>query len=175
MTAIITRAGCHMAREPMPDRRHIWRQKVRITDANTGADHVFYVDFGEYEDGRLGEVFITSKKMGTFARGVMDTLARSLSLCLQSGTPPHAIAAQLIAQDYPPQGAVTAEGSSVTHCSSIADYIGQEIVASYGEGGRRHSREVPEPIVSGCGDETPYDVTPEKVAGYTSETWRTGA
>jgi ribonucleoside-diphosphate reductase alpha chain len=133
---IETKHRGYMAREPIPDRRHVWRQKVSITDSRSG-HHTFYVDFGEYPDGRLAEVFITAQKCGTFVRGVMDSLARSVSLALQSGTSPLDMALQLLGQNYPPQGTVDAVGSSVTECLSIADYIGQEIQACYGADGRR--------------------------------------
>lgn len=158
-------------REPMPCRRYIWRQKVRVIDADTGAEHTFYIDFGEYKDGRLGEIFITTKRMGTFARGVLDTLARSVSLSLQSGTPLYDIAEQLIGQDYPPQGTVVADGSSVTRCSSITDYIGQEMLASYAEDGRRRTEAPSTPAVPSCED---LPLQAEKVAGYIPEKWRTG-
>ncbi len=127
----------YMSREPLPERRHVWRQKVTIIDSNSGC-HTFYVDFGEYGDGRLAEVFITSHKCGTFVRGALDSLARSVSLALQCGTSPHDMAKQLLGQDYPPHGKVESTGSDVTECTSIADYIGREIVACYdGDGKRR--------------------------------------
>ena len=131
-------AGRYVMREPLQGRRRTWRQKVRIVDSTSGS-HTFYVDFGEYEDGRLGEIFITTHKTGTFVRGTLDSLARSVSLALQSGTLPHDMARQLRGQDYSPQGLVEAAGSTVVTCTSIADYIGQEILANYDEDGRRRS------------------------------------
>ena len=127
----------YMARERLPERRHMWRQKVYIHDAESGVRHTFFVDFGEYEDGRLGEVFITAHKCGTFVRGTLDALAQSISVALQSGTSPREMAKTLIGQDYPPCGRVESEGSTVEECQSVADYIGREIEASYGEDGRR--------------------------------------
>ena len=141
-------------REPLPERRHTWRQKVVITDSNSGKS-TFYVDFGEYTDGRLAEVFVTCHKNGTFVRGVLDSLAHAVSLALQSGTSPLDMARQLCGQDYPPQGTVEATGSTVTHCLSIADYIGQEIAACYGEDGKRRS--------------------PDKTWGHVAEEWLTGS
>lgn len=126
----------YMAREPLQGRRHTWRQKAVIHDRDSGR-HVFFVDFGEYADGRLGEVFITSQKTGTFVRGTLDALARCVSLALQSGTSPHEVARTLCGMDYPPAGTVEAPGSTVVECLSIADYLGQEIYASYGEDGKR--------------------------------------
>lgn len=125
----------YMVREPAPLRRHVWRQKLTIVDID--GSHRFYVEFGDYEDGRLAEVFITAHKAGSFVRGTLDTLARSISLALQSGTSPLQMAHMLRGQDYPPRGKVVAEGSSVTECLSLADYIAQEIELTYGAEGRR--------------------------------------
>ncbi len=154
----------YMPREPLPDRRHVWRQKVTIIDTNSGC-HTFYVEFGEYADSRLAEVFITSHKTGTFVRGALDSLARSVSLAMQCGTSPHDMAKQLIGQDYPPQGKVEANGSAVQTCLSVADYIGQEIVACYDEDGKRREQ------TSGGTRQT----QPDKPWGHTSEEWRSQA
>jgi ribonucleoside-diphosphate reductase alpha chain len=129
--------GRYMTRERVPDRRHTWRQKATIVDAASGRREVFYVEFGEYDDGRLAELWITSHKCGdSFTRGTMDTLAKSLSLALQCGTSPHDMAKTLRGQNYPPSGRVDAPNSSVTSCTSLADYIAQEIVACYDKDGR---------------------------------------
>lgn len=143
--------GRYMARTPPPERRRVWRQKVRITDADSGAAHTFYVDFGEYADGRLAEVFVTGHRMGTFARGVLDTMAKATSLALQSGTSPLDMARSMRGQCYPPCGPVEAEGSTVRECSSVADYVAREIEACYGEDGIRKPPE--------------SDMVSEKVAG----------
>lgn len=155
----------YMAREPLPERRQVWRQKVTILDAVQGA-HTFYIDFGEYADGRLAEVFITTHKCGTFARGTLDSLARAISLSLQSGTSPADMAKQLRGQNYPPQGVVQADGSSINACSSVADYIGREIEACYGADGIR--------IGSFFKEEVADEPETEKPAGYKPEDWRTG-
>ena len=154
---MIAERGRYLARELPPPRRLTWRQKVRIHDPDTG-EQTFYVDFGEYQDRRLCEVFIVAQKYGTFARGTLDTLARSLSLALQSGTSPLDMARSLRGQCYPPCGRVEAEGSEVTDCLSIADYIGREIEANYGADGRRLDRPL-----------HPPQMPPDKAAGYISE------
>lgn len=137
-----------MTRETLPARRACWRQKVVIRDAVSGRQ-AFFVDFGEHADGRLAEIFIVASKAGTFVRGTLDALARQTSLALQQGTPPSEVAKTLLGLDYPPQGPVEAEGSSVRHCTSIADYLGQEIRASYCRG----EEEVP--AAAGGGDPPP--------------------
>lgn len=119
-----------MGRERLPDRRACWRQRVVIHDDVSGPQS-FFVDFGEYPDGRLAEVFIVASKAGTFVRGVLDALARTVSLSLQSGASASEVAAMLSGQCYPPCGRVEAGGSSVESCTSFADYLGQEIRAIY--------------------------------------------
>lgn len=129
----------YMTRECLPARRATWRQKVQIVDRDDGRTHTFYVEFGEYPDGRLAELFVTGHRLDTFARGALDALARTASLALQSGTSPHEVAHTLRGMDYPPRGRVQAEGSAITEASSLADYIGQEIEASYGTDGKQRA------------------------------------
>ena len=134
----VTPLGHYMTRERVPDRRHTWRQKATIIDTESGRHETFYVEFGEFADGRLAEVWVTSHKCGdSFTRGMMDSVAKTSSLALQSGTHPHELAKTLRDQNYPPCGKVLAPSSTVVHCTSLADYIAQEIVACYGEDGRR--------------------------------------
>lgn len=128
----------YITREKLPERRCTWRQKIVIHETD-GSRHPFFVDFGEYEDGRLAEIFVTMHKTWTFARGTLDAMARCVSLALQSGTSPHELAKTLRGMEYPPMGRIEAEGSSLNNrfCSSVADYIGQEIVTCYDEDGIR--------------------------------------
>lgn len=132
-------------REPLPPRRKNWSIKAKI-DGQT-----FFLTCGEYSDGRLGEIFVTSSKSGTFLRGVLDTLAMSISLSLQHGIPVQDIVKVLQLQNYPPNGQVT--GSPVaSNATSVADWVAQELVAVYCSGG----------------------APPEKSAGYLPEPWRLG-
>jgi hypothetical protein len=153
-----------MSRTKLPDRRHVWRQKLRILDREGSGTHSFYVEFGEYPDGRLGEIFITAHKTGSMVRGVLDTLAQSVSRMLQEGASAHEVAKLLRGQEHPPCGPVRAEGSQVTECLSLADYIGREIEASYGEDGCR----LPAPKVDTPEPEpdSPPPLVPEKAVGY---------
>lgn len=105
----------------MPDRRRNTTQKVRIDG------QPFYACFGEYEDGRLGEVFIDAHKTGSFTRGILGALGRVISVALQCGTPMEEVAMALKDLNFPPHG--EASGSSVGQVSSIADWIGKEIEA----------------------------------------------
>lgn len=111
-------------RELLPDRRNTWTQRVTIEG------HELYLCVGEYDDGRVGEIFVDVSKEGTFVRGVMSTLARVISICLQCGADVHTICHALRGIDFPPSGQVI--GSNyVTECYSIADWIASELEVRY--------------------------------------------
>ena len=123
-------------REILPERRRSWTQEVVI------GGHVIQLGFGEYEDGRLGEIFIDISHEGTFLRGVLGTLARTVSISLQHGASVEMVAHALQGIDYPPFGAV--QGSpNVTECYSVTDYVAREMLAAYGlHQGARAAQEV---------------------------------
>lgn len=106
-----------------PTRRKNRTQKVKLEG------QTFYACFGEYENGTLAEVFLDASKQGTFVRGIMDALARVLSVSLQCGTPVAELVGALRTLNFPPQGFV--QGSSVGEASSVVDWLAQEIEATY--------------------------------------------
>jgi len=108
----------------LPPRCRHWTQKVHI-DGNS-----FYLAVAEYPDGRPGGIFLDSHKQGTFARGVLDTLARSLSIALQCGTPVAEVVKALRGLDYPPNGTVYGS-ATVSSATSLADWVAQELEAVY--------------------------------------------
>ena len=110
-------------RERLPDRRKSWRQKVKIGPEG----QTFYLDCGEYPDGRLGEIWIDAHKEGTFARGILSSLARMVSISLQSGVTVEEVVGSLRYMNFPPNGDVVGEHTRVTQCTSVSDWIAQEI------------------------------------------------
>src|SRR5690606_31137296 len=68
-------------REKMPDRRKGYTQKAIV------GGHKVYVRTGEYDDGRLGEIFIDMHKEGAAFRAMMNNFAIAISLGLQYGVP----------------------------------------------------------------------------------------
>ena len=117
-----------MCRESLPSTRKSWTVKV-IIDGQS-----FFLTCGEYSDGRLGEIWITASKAGTFLRGVLDTLARQTSISLQWGVPISEVIRSMQLLNYPPQGEV--QGSTIVkYATSIADWVSQELCATYCSGG----------------------------------------
>ena len=111
-------------RDPLPDRRRSWTQRVCIEG------QTIYLCVGEYDDGRPGEIFLDASKQGTFLRGVLGSLARMVSIALQCGAEIGVIIHALRGLDYPPAGPV--EGSAdVKECLSVTDWIASELEARY--------------------------------------------
>ena len=65
----------------MPDRRKGYIQKASI------GDHKVYLHTGEYEDGKIGEIFIDTSKEGELVKALMNNFAIAVSLGLQYGVP----------------------------------------------------------------------------------------
>ena len=65
----------------MPDRRKGYIQKASI------GDHKVYLHTGEYEDGKIGEIFIDTSKEGELVKALMNNFAIAISLGLQYGVP----------------------------------------------------------------------------------------
>ena len=80
-------------REELPSRRSGVTVK-KIVGGKFGGTKIF-VTLGYYSDGRLGEIFIDMKQEGDWQRTVSHALAQTVSVALQYGTPPEAIARAL--------------------------------------------------------------------------------
>jgi ribonucleoside-diphosphate reductase alpha chain len=92
----------------------------------------FYLGMGEYADGRLGEIWIDANKAGSFANGILGTVARTASVLLQNGCDICEVVHSFRELNFPPRGLV--EGSrNVAQCTSLPDWIAQEIEAEYGQ------------------------------------------
>ena len=68
-------------REKMPDRRKGYTQKAVV------GGHKVYLRTGEYDDGRIGEIFIDMHKEGAALRSFINNFAIAVSLGLQYGVP----------------------------------------------------------------------------------------
>ena len=68
-------------RSGMPDRRKGYIQKATI------GNHKVYLHTGEYEDGKIGEIFIDTSKEGELVKALMNNFAIAISLGLQYGVP----------------------------------------------------------------------------------------
>ena len=108
----------------MPDRRKGYIQKVTI-----GA-HKIYLHTGEYEDGKIGEIFIDTSKEGELVKALMNNFAIAISLGLQYGVPLDEFINAYVNTKFEPSGKVYGN-DRILSASSILDYIFRELAISY--------------------------------------------
>ena len=108
----------------MPDRRKGYIQKATI------GDHKVYLHTGEYEDGKIGEIFIDTSKEGELVKALMNNFAIAISLGLQYGVPLDEFVSAYIGTKFEPSGKVHGN-DRIMSASSILDYIFRELAISY--------------------------------------------
>ncbi|MGJ3262024.1 MAG: vitamin B12-dependent ribonucleotide reductase [Salinarimonas sp.] len=111
-------------REKLPGRRKGYTQK-----ANVGG-HKVYLRTGEYDDGRIGEIFIDMHKEGAAFRAMMNNFAIAISLGLQYGVPLEEYVEAFTFTRFEPSGFVTGN-ESIKNATSILDYVFRELAISY--------------------------------------------
>ncbi len=111
-------------RSKLPERRKGYTQKASV------AGHKVYLRTGEYEDGRLGEIFVDMHKEGAAFRSLMNNFAIAVSIGLQYGVPLEEFVDAFTFTRFEPSGMV--EGNEAIKMStSILDYIFRELAISY--------------------------------------------
>ena len=108
----------------MPDRRKGYIQKATI------GDHKVYLHTGEYEDGKIGEIFIDTSKEGELVKALMNNFAIAVSLGLQYGVPLDEFVSAFVETKFEPSGKVMGN-DRILSASSILDYIFRELAISY--------------------------------------------
>jgi ribonucleoside-diphosphate reductase alpha chain len=112
------------ARFKMPDRRKGYIQKAQI------GDHKVYLHTGEYNDGKIGEIFIDTNKEGELVKAMMNNFAIAISLGLQYGVPLEEYVDAFIDTKFEPSGKVNGN-DRILSASSILDYVFRELAISY--------------------------------------------
>ena len=108
----------------MPDRRKGYIQKATI------GNHKVYLHTGEYEDGKIGEIFIDTSKEGELVKALMNNFAIAVSLGLQYGVPLDEFISAFVGTKFEPSGKVHGN-DRILSASSILDYIFRELAISY--------------------------------------------
>ena len=112
------------SRKKMPDRRKGYIQKATI------GDHKIYLHIGEYDDGKVGEIFIDTNKEGELVKALMNNFAIAISLGLQYGVPLEEFVDAFIDTKFEPSGKVTGN-DRILSATSILDYLFRELAISY--------------------------------------------
>lgn len=136
-------------RKALPNRRLGYTQKVKI------AGHKVYLRTGEYENGKLGEIFIDMHKEGAAYRSLMNCFSIAISLGLQYGVPLEEFVEAFTFTRFEPNGVVSGH-DNVKMATSVIDYIFRDIAMNYL--GRFDLVHV-----------TPKDIRPDAVSGEEGE------
>jgi ribonucleoside-diphosphate reductase alpha chain len=121
---IVERITVIRERERMPDRRKGYTQKAVV------GGHKVYLRTGEYDDGRLGEIFIDMHKEGAALRSLLNNFAIAVSLGLQYGVPLEEYVDAFTFTRFEPSGPVQGN-DSIKYATSILDYVFRELAVSY--------------------------------------------
>jgi len=121
---IVERVLRKAERERLPHRRKSYIQKATV------GGHKVYLHTGEYEDGRLGEIFIDMHKEGAAFRSLMNNFAIAISIGLQYGVPLEEFVEAFTFTRFEPAGLVTGN-DSIKNATSVLDYIFRELAVSY--------------------------------------------
>jgi ribonucleoside-diphosphate reductase alpha chain len=121
---VVERIVVMRERERMPDRRKGYTQKAVV------GGHKVYLRTGEYDDGRLGEIFIDMHKEGAALRSFINNFAIAVSLGLQYGVPLEEYVDAFTFTRFEPAGPVQGN-DSIKYATSILDYVFRELAVSY--------------------------------------------
>ena len=124
ITQTFSKSDSSSKRFGMPDRRKGYIQKATI------GDHKVYLHTGEYEDGKIGEIFIDTSKEGELVKALMNNFAIAVSLGLQYGVPLDEFVSAFVETKFEPSGKVMGN-DRILSASSILDYIFRELAISY--------------------------------------------
>ncbi len=108
----------------MPDRRKGYIQKAAI------GNHKIYLHTGEYDDGKIGEIFIDTNKEGELVKALTNNFAIAISLGLQYGVPLEEFVDAFLDTKFEPSGKVYGN-DRILSATSILDYIFRELAVSY--------------------------------------------
>lgn len=109
--------------------RHTGIRQKFIIKGNQG-DLKGYLHMDEHPDGSLAMIAIEIYKEGTMARAMAQSFASALNMGLAAGVPLAAFVQEFRSARFEPAGQV--QGSPyVSECSSLVDYVCQELEATY--------------------------------------------
>ncbi|HTU95337.1 MAG TPA: vitamin B12-dependent ribonucleotide reductase [Solirubrobacteraceae bacterium] len=105
-----------------PKRRKMPRERQSITHKFSIGGHEGYITAGMYEDGTIGEIFLTDiGKEGSTLRGMMNSFATAISLSLQYGVPLEMLVRKFSYMRFEPEGMTS--NPEIPFAKSMPDYI----------------------------------------------------
>ena len=95
-------------------------------------DMTLRIRTGNYQRGKLGEVFLEIGKAGSTLNGLLDVMGRLISYALQYGVPLSELAPKLTGHQFPPSGPTS--NPKIPHCSSLPNYVFRWLEMEFGNG-----------------------------------------
>jgi ribonucleoside-diphosphate reductase alpha chain len=110
-----------LAKAP-PQRRRMPVERRSITHKFSIGGHEGYITAGMYDDGSVGEIFLTDiGKEGSTLRGMMNAFATAISISLQYGVPLETLVQKFSYMRFEPEGMTT--NPEIPFAKSMPDYI----------------------------------------------------
>jgi ribonucleoside-diphosphate reductase alpha chain len=120
--AAVSKAVAKATEDEGPARKRMPRERQSITHKFSIAGHEGYITAGMYEDGTVGEIFLTDiGKEGSTLRGMMNSFATSISIALQYGVPLETLVQKFAYMRFDPEGIT--QNPEIPFAKSMPDYI----------------------------------------------------
>jgi ribonucleoside-diphosphate reductase alpha chain len=120
--ALVEAAVAKALAEAGPKRKRMPRERESITHKFSIGGHEGYITAGKYEDGSVGEIFLTDiGKEGSTLRGMMNSFATAISIALQYGVPLETLVQKFSYMRFEPEG-ITGN-PEIPFAKSMPDYI----------------------------------------------------
>ncbi|WP_372517913.1 vitamin B12-dependent ribonucleotide reductase [Solirubrobacter phytolaccae] len=121
-TAVKKAVDKALSREDEPLRKRMPRERKSLTHKFSLGGHEGYITAGMYEDGSVGEIFLTDiGKEGSTLRGMMNSFATAISISLQYGVPLETLVRKFAYMRFEPEGITT--NPEIPFAKSMPDYI----------------------------------------------------
>ncbi len=118
----IDRAVSEALAKAPPKRHRMPRERQSITHKFSIGGHEGYITAGMYEDGTVGEIFLTDiGKEGSTLRGMMNSFATAISIALQYGVPLETLVRKFSYMRFEPEGMTS--NPEIPFAKSMPDYI----------------------------------------------------
>jgi ribonucleoside-diphosphate reductase alpha chain len=120
--AIVEQAVSKALADAGPKRKRMPVERQSITHKFSIAGHEGYITAGMYEDGTVGEIFLTDiGKEGSTLRGMMNSFATAISIALQYGVPLETLVQKFSYMRFEPEGIT--QNTEIPFAKSMPDYI----------------------------------------------------
>jgi ribonucleoside-diphosphate reductase alpha chain len=166
--AIVEQAVSKALKEAGPRRKRMPRERQSITHKFSIGGHEGYITAGMYEDGTVGEIFLTDiGKEGSTLRGMMNSYATAISIALQYGVPLETLVQKFCYMRFDPEGITS--NPEIPFAKSMPDYIMRWLASRFLDTDVQEELGILTPAVRAraASQDTAHSVTASDTAGPT--------